>query len=99
MPRWFFWVVVLSIGTALLLPYPPVKYAIFAVFGGIFLSFYSVAPERTLFLFLLGMPIIDLIPPGLIPIPGVNAETILIVALWAALFPALRRAEKFGRTG
>jgi O-antigen ligase len=84
MPRWFFWMVALSVGIALVLPYAPVKYAIFAVFGSIFLSFYSTAPERTLFLFLLGMPIIDLIPPGLIPIPGINAETILIVALWAA---------------
>jgi O-antigen ligase len=81
MPRWFFWVVILSIAIALLLPYAPVKYALFAVFGAIFISFYSSAPERTLFLFLLGMPVVDLVPPTLIPIPGVNAETILILAL------------------
>jgi O-antigen ligase len=84
MPRWFFWVVTIAIGLALLLPYAPVKYALFALFGAIFISFYSSAPERTLFLFLLGMPIVDLIPPGIIPIPGINAETILILALAGA---------------
>jgi O-antigen ligase len=84
MPRWFFWVVAIAIGIAILLPYAPVKYAIFALFGAIFISFYSSAPERTLFLFLLGMPIVDLIPPGIIPIPGINAETILILALAGA---------------
>ena len=82
MPRWFFWVTAIAIGTALLLPYPPVKYAIFILFGTIFLSFYGSAPERTLFLFILGMPVVDLVPPP--PIPGVNAETILILALAVA---------------
>lgn len=85
MPRWFFWVVAIAIGIALLLPYAPVKYALFALFGGIFISFYSSAPERTLFLFLLGMPVVDLIPPTIIPIPGVNAETILVLALAVAV--------------
>jgi hypothetical protein len=84
MPRWFFWVMTLSIGIALLLPYTPVKYALFAVFGAIFVSFYTSAPERTLFLFILGMPVVDLVPATLIPIPGVNAETILILALAGA---------------
>jgi O-antigen ligase len=84
MPRWFFWVVAIAIGFALLLPYAPVKYTIFALFGAIFISFYSSAPERTLFLFLLGMPIVPLIPPGIIPIPGINPETILILALTGA---------------
>jgi len=81
MPRWFFWVSGIAILTAILLPYPPVKYALFLLFGSIFLSFYGSAPERTLFLFILGMPVVDLVPPTLIPIPGVNAETILILAL------------------
>jgi len=55
MPRGFFWFVGIAILTAILLPYAPVKYALFGVFGWMFLSFYKSAPERTLFLFLLGM--------------------------------------------
>jgi O-antigen ligase len=91
MPRWFYWVCVLAIVVAWLLPYPPVKFAIFGLFGLIFVSFFKSAPERTLFVFLLGMPVMDLIPATMFPVPGLNAETIVIGALYAAGVSSQRR--------
>ncbi|HEX6851244.1 MAG TPA: O-antigen ligase family protein [Candidatus Polarisedimenticolaceae bacterium] len=94
MPRWFYWVCALAMAVAWLLPYPPVKFAIFAMFGLIFVSFYRTAPERTLFVFLLGMPVLDLIPATMFPLPGLNAETIVIGALFAAGVTSQRQQEQ-----
>lgn len=91
MPKGFFVFAAVAILIAVLLPYAPVKYALFGIFGWMFMTFYSTAPERTLYLFLLGMPVLDLIPPTLIPIPGINPETILLLLLAAAIGPSLKR--------
>jgi O-antigen ligase len=84
LPRWFFVLLTVALVSAIALPYPPVKYLLLAIFGFVYLSFYRDHPERTLFVFVLGMPVLDLVPPGLLRLPGLNPETLVIVTLAAA---------------
>ncbi|GAB4375136.1 MAG: hypothetical protein Kow0062_13830 [Acidobacteriota bacterium] len=68
-----------SVGYAL--PFTAVKYGLIAFFGVLFVVKTLQRPAMGLALLAFGIPAIDLIPKGLIPIRAVNAETLMIVAL------------------
>lgn len=85
LPPWFFWVAGAAFAVALAFPFKPVKYILAAVLGVIWIQFVWRVPHHALLLFILGMPVLDLLPPDLIPIPALNVETIVVLTLgWAA---------------
>lgn len=85
LPTWFFWLAGGSFAAALSFPFRPVKYILAGVLGGAWLRFVLHTPHHALLLFVLGMPVLDLLPPDLIPIPALNMETIVVLCLgWAA---------------
>jgi O-antigen ligase len=96
LPRWFYVVAVVSLVVALVLPFKPVKFLLAAVFGGIYANFMQKSPEKALFVFVLGMPALDLLPPNLIPIPGLNPETLVILTLAIA---ASKSKKQWGAAG
>jgi O-antigen ligase len=63
-------------------PFQVMKYGLLAGFGIIFLVQSAQRPAMGLALLSFGVPAIDLVPPGLIPIRGLNAETLLALALF-----------------
>lgn len=92
LPRWFYFLAAGALALALALPVPAVKYAIAATLGIAVLKLFGAHPESILFVFILVMPGIDLLPPDLIPIPGLNPITIYFLMLWWATVIQKRRA-------
>lgn len=76
------------------LPFPQVKFALMAFFGVYFIVHTMRRPALGLALLAFGVPAIDLVPKDLVPIRGVNAETILTVALLVIFF---RVSALFGK--
>lgn len=64
-------------------PFPQVKYGIAAFFAILLATQLVRRPAMALAMIAFGMPATGLIPPDIIPIPGLNAETIVILALLA----------------
>jgi O-antigen ligase len=73
--------IVSCVAIAYAFPFRSVKYALFAFFGFLLVWQTLKRPALGLALIAFGIPAIDLVPPGLIPIRGVNAETVLIMFL------------------
>jgi O-antigen ligase len=88
LPPWFFWIAGIAFALALAFPFKPVKYILAAVLGTIWIRFVWRVPHHALLLFILGMPVLDLLPPDLIPIPALNVETIVVLTLGLAAWNA-----------
>lgn len=88
LPRWFVILVLVCLVMAIAVPVPAMKYGIAAAMGLAFVTFYRDAPHRTLLVFILALPVFGLFPPGLIPIPAFNIETLFIAALVVAAIRA-----------
>ncbi|NJN65091.1 MAG: hypothetical protein HC882_09595, partial [Acidobacteria bacterium] len=73
--------VVSCVAISYAMPFRSVKYGMIAFFAVLFLVQTMKRPALGLALLAFGTPAIDLVPKDLIPIRGVNAETMLIVAL------------------
>ena len=94
LPGWFVVLCVASITLAVSIPVPVVKYLIGAVMGLAFLTFYRNAPHRTLLVFVLAVPVLRIFPPELLPIRGLNVETVFMVAL---IIAAIRGGQIAGK--
>lgn len=70
------------VAVAYAFPFPAVKYLVIGIFGILMLMQTLQRPAMGLAMLAFGVPAIDLIPPDIIPIRGMNAETMLILVLF-----------------
>jgi hypothetical protein len=74
-------VLVLTVAVALLFPFKPVKFVLAGVMGIVYLRHLMARPDLALAIFILALPLIDLLPAQILPVPGLNPQTILVVSL------------------
>lgn len=73
---------VTMVAVAYAFPFKAIKYALIVAFAALFFVQTMRRPAMGLALLAFGVPVIDLVPPGLIPIRGMNAETMLALSLF-----------------
>jgi O-antigen ligase len=67
------------LGVALAFPFTPVKFAVIGGFAFILLLQMMRRPAFGLAMVAMGTSALDLVPPSLFPVPGLNAETFVII--------------------
>ncbi len=72
---------ILCVGIAVALPFPPVKYALAGVLGILYWHQLMVRPDLALAIYVLALPVIDLLPATIIPVKGLNPQTLLVFSL------------------
>jgi len=77
---------ILCVGVAVAIPFAPVKYALAAVLGLVYLRQLNARPDLALALYVLALPVIDLLPPNIIPVKGLNPQTVLVFSLLIRMF-------------
>jgi len=88
-----FLALILCVGVAAALPFPPVKYGLALVLGLVYARQLVDRPDLALAMYILALPVIDLLPPNIIPVMGLNPQTLLVFSLLFRMFrePSRRR--------
>lgn len=82
------------VAVAYALPFKPVKYGVIGFFVVVLILQTMRRPALGLSMLLFAVPALDMIPPDLLPVRGLNAETILVVA---GLFIWWRATHLYGK--
>ena len=85
MPRWFLLFLSLNVAAGLWAPVGFAQYAAMGTLWLFYLSCYLYAPDRTILVFIALFPVLQLLPEGFSPVPAINFETIIVLALAAAV--------------
>lgn len=94
LPSGLYWFLAAAAAILLVAPDSPAPYAVAAVLWILFFAAYTVAPERTLLLYIVLAPTAALIPDSFRLVPGLNFDTLVIPALAGAVMQVRRDADE-----
>ena len=92
-PAWLYACILAGVAVAVAVPGEIAAYILIGPLLLVFLWYFAVEPVRMMPIFILAVPLIPMLPKGLIPVPGLNFESFFILMLLAAAVKA-HLAEK-----
>lgn len=87
-PAWLYACILAGAVAAAVFPGEIVAYVLIGPLLILFLWYFAVEPEWMLPIFILAVPLIPMLPAGLIPVPGLNFQSFFILALLAGAIKA-----------